>query len=51
MGAKTSWFFCGICGFRNHPRIDQDNELCEQCGSSREHDEAYDYEPGVTPHA
>lgn len=20
MGAKTAWFWCGKCGFKNHPR-------------------------------
>ena len=45
MSAKTSWFFCGICGFKNHPRAHQDNTKCEQCGASSDADEAVDYDP------
>lgn len=32
MGAKTSWWFCGKCGFKNHPRLQSDSTVCEQCG-------------------
>ena len=46
MSAETSWFYCGHCGFKNHPRLNQDNTKCEQCGSSNEHDQASDYDPG-----
>lgn len=35
MSAKTAWWFCGQCGFQNHPRRDQDNTKCEQCGHSQ----------------
>jgi len=45
VGAKTSWFFCGKCGFKNHPRMGQDNTKCEQCGASQEEIEATDYDP------
>lgn len=45
MTAKTSWFFCGNCGFRNHPRMNQDITKCEQCGAKNDHPEAVDYTP------
>ena len=45
MSAKTSWWFCGHCGYKNHPRLNQDPDRCEQCGSSRDHDDAVDYTP------
>ncbi len=46
-GATTSWFFCGKCGFKNHPRMGQDNAKCEQCGAKRDDPEtpATDYDP------
>jgi len=28
----SAWWFCGFCGFQNHPRREQDNTKCEQCG-------------------
>jgi len=34
MPAKTSWWYCGSCGFDNHPRLKADNAKCEQCGAS-----------------
>lgn len=51
MSAKTPWWYCGKCGFANHPRDarvyhDPDiNEKCEQCGSGRELEESLDYRP------
>jgi len=62
MSTESSWFFCGECGFRNHPRInggaslkasvvaDQavDTAVCEQCGAGNSHGEAAAYAPGAT---
>jgi hypothetical protein len=34
--AKTKFWICGDCGFKNHPhafRLGKSNEKCEQCGS------------------
>jgi len=45
MSASTSWWYCGQCGFRNHPREKQDVTKCEQCGASQEHKSAVDYVP------
>jgi hypothetical protein len=54
MSATTSWWYCGSCGFKNHPRmafneksqpVDVDPTLCEQCGASQQHPEAIDYKP------
>jgi hypothetical protein len=45
VSAKTSWFFCGLCGFKNHPRAKQDNAKCEQCGADRDELDAADYDP------
>jgi ribosomal protein L37AE/L43A len=48
MSAKTSWFWCGHCGFKNHPRLNQDNTKCEQCGHANDEAEAVDYTPAGT---
>lgn len=45
MPAKTAYFYCGKCGFRNHPRLNQDPAKCEQCGEDRKNLEAQDYAP------
>ncbi len=45
VGATTMWWYCGICGFANHPRKDQDNTRCEQCGARSSHPAAIDYRP------
>jgi ribosomal protein L37AE/L43A len=45
MSAKTKFFFCGRCGFKNHPRLNQDTTKCEQCGASADEPEAQDYDP------
>lgn len=45
MSAKTKWWYCGECGFANHPRKGQDHSKCEQCGASADELEAVDYEP------
>jgi hypothetical protein len=52
MSAKTRWWYCGECGFKNHPRPpaaragDPDpNDKCEQCGNARDRDDALDYSP------
>lgn len=47
MTAKTSWFWCGVCGFKNHPRLSQDNAKCEQCGADQADPNAVDYTPGA----
>lgn len=45
MSAKTKWWYCAECGFANHPRKNQDDSKCEQCGASRDELEAIDYNP------
>ena len=45
MATKTPWFYCGKCGFRNHPRPNQDNSKCEQCGTSNDDKDAREYDP------
>lgn len=46
MAAKTNWWYCAKCGFQNKPHnFRKDNTRCEQCGESREADEAVDYKP------
>jgi ribosomal protein S27AE len=54
MSASTSWWYCGSCGFKNHPRIERDEKgvsrpvdfsKCEQCGGSADHKESVDYTP------
>lgn len=60
MSSQSSWFWCGVCGFRNHPRLNgkdaleqsrvkgsEDTAVCEQCGAGNSHPEAKDAEPGV----
>jgi hypothetical protein len=46
MSAKTPFWICGNCGFKNHPRVNQDSTKCEQCGAPSSHDHAVDYDPG-----
>lgn len=46
-GAVTPWFHCGKCGFKNHPRLSQDNTKCEQCGETNANKDAHDYNPGA----
>lgn len=48
MTAKSSWWFCGECGFKNHPRLEQDKKKCEQCGATQDHPQAVDYIPAET---
>jgi hypothetical protein len=54
VSAKTNWWYCGMCGFANHPRVERDEKgqsrevdysKCEQCGRSRDLPEAKDYQP------
>jgi hypothetical protein len=52
MSAKTKWWYCGSCGFKNHPRDprlhggnEAINENCEQCGAPADHLESIDYNP------
>jgi hypothetical protein len=53
VSAKTKYYICGVCGFRNHPRhplagrpdIPTDDTKCEQCGTARDHDDSTDYTP------
>lgn len=48
MSAKTAWWFCGNCGFQNHPRKNQDPNKCEQCGHDSKadpRDDDVDYTP------
>lgn len=54
MSATTRWWFCGDCGFANHPRKGQDNKKCEQCGHAQddprpEAKEAVDNDEDYTP--
>jgi NADH pyrophosphatase NudC (nudix superfamily) len=48
MTAKSRWWFCGECGFKNHPRLEQDSKKCEQCGAAADHPQAVDYIPAET---
>jgi uncharacterized membrane protein YvbJ len=43
--ASTSWWYCAKCGFANHPRLNQDDTKCEQCGASSKEAAAIDYNP------
>jgi ribosomal protein L37AE/L43A len=45
VSATTKWWYCGNCGFANHPRLNQDSKLCEQCGASSSDAAAVDYTP------
>jgi ribosomal protein L37AE/L43A len=45
VSAKTAFWICGVCGFRNHPRLKQDITKCEQCGGSRDDANAADLPP------
>jgi hypothetical protein len=54
MSAKTAWFYCGHCGFKNHPRVERDERgqprevdqtKCEQCGAAQDEADSYDYRP------
>jgi hypothetical protein len=54
MTARTSWWYCGQCGFKNHPRVERDDRgtprpvdftKCEQCGGSAEDQNSSDYNP------
>jgi len=49
MGASTTFFVCGKCGFKNHPRLNQDSTKCEQCGSSNDTPDSSDYDPARSP--
>ena len=52
MSAQTSWWICGHCGFKNHPRLNQDPTKCEQCGADGTKDPtARDYDPALSPGA
>lgn len=33
--SSSPWWYCGSCAFKNHPRLGQDSQKCEQCGASR----------------
>jgi len=48
MPAKSRWWFCGECGFKNHPRLEQDPKKCEQCGAGQDNPQAVDYIPAET---
>jgi len=37
------------CGFKNHPRLNQDSTKCEQCGSSNDTPDSSDYDPARSP--
>jgi len=41
---SSPWFYCGACGFANHPRLGQNPLLCEQCGAVKDAS-ATDYKP------
>ena len=61
MTAKTKWWYCGKCGFANHPRpaaapvyraredglfeLVTGEQNCEQCGSPASDAAAIDYAP------
>lgn len=58
MATKSPWFFCGACGFKNHPRVNgtdalkasntatqDDTHVCEQCGEGNSHAAASEYTP------
>jgi NADH pyrophosphatase NudC (nudix superfamily) len=45
MSAQTPWWYCGKCGFPNHPRANQDEKKCEQCGAESSEPNAIDYRP------
>jgi hypothetical protein len=58
VSAKTAWFYCGACGFKNRPRhlanslgthpnpsVGHDFTKCEQCGADQGHPDAHDYVP------
>lgn len=63
MSAKTTFFYCGACGFKNHPRpaaaatyvpdgkgkfdLVPGDVKCEQCGTMNTHPAASDYTPGA----
>ena len=50
MTASTSWYICGKCGFKNHPRLGQDPTKCEQCGADATKEPAsLDYNPSLSP--
>ena len=50
VGAATAWYICGKCGFKNHPRLNQDGTKCEQCGADATKDgAARDYDPALSP--
>lgn len=45
MPAKTPFWTCGSCGFRNAPhalRQGVGNHQCEQCGAPQSHPDAFD---------
>lgn len=53
MSAQTKWWFCGQCGFKNHPRgpangssSEELAKKCEQCGAGRDDENATDYKAG-----
>jgi ribosomal protein L37AE/L43A len=45
VSAKTAYWACGRCGFKNHPRMNQDIDKCEQCGATRAEPDAADLPP------
>jgi ribosomal protein L37AE/L43A len=45
VSARTSHWICGACGFRNRPRLNQDITKCEQCGETRDNENAEDVPP------
>lgn len=60
MATKSFWFYCGACGFKNHPRINgrealessrlrkpADTAVCEQCGEGNSHPEAVEAKPNA----
>lgn len=44
--AKTNWWLCAGCGFKNQPHsFRKDNAACENCGADRDKPENPDYDP------
>lgn len=61
MPTASQWFYCGSCGFKNHPRLNgkdalaamkakslvptDDTAVCEQCGAGNSHPDAVEAKP------
>lgn len=49
MSAKTPWFYCGKCGYKNGPHpFRTDAGKCEQCGAPASEPHSADYVPGLS---